>query len=146
MSEFTHHHDKIMSKFAKWKSQEATRASDVGEQREEIGALLELTGINKKAFAFVRSLDKLEADKRSDVLRSLTPMLDMFDRHWNGNATPDMLDKPLPKPTYAADLDLSDDAPEPEDDNVDDGFDEDGDPEIQEEADDFDDALARAAE
>ena len=144
MSEFTHHHDKIMSKFAKWKSQEAERASDVGEQREEIGALLELTGINKKAFAFVRSLDKLEADKRSDVLRSLTPMLDMFDRHWNGNATPDMLD--LPKPTYAADLDLSDDAPEPEDDDVDDGFDEDGDPEIQEEADDFDDALARAAE
>lgn len=85
------HERKIFALCDKIGSREQERASDVGEDREEIGAVIELTGIHKKAFAFVRSLDKMEADKRNDVLRSLTPLLKLFEGRWNASSTPDML-------------------------------------------------------
>jgi len=90
--ELSVHHDRIIGTMSAIKSNERTRASDAGEDRAEIGDLLELTGLNKKAFAFIRSIDKLEADKRDDVLRSLHPLLDLMDTHWNGQKTPDMFD------------------------------------------------------
>jgi len=90
--ELSVHHDKIVNTIEALKSNERNRASEAGEDREEIGNLLELTGLNKKAFSFVRSIDKLEADKRDDVLRSLHPLLDLMDKRWNGQNTPDMFD------------------------------------------------------
>ena len=125
--DITTHYEKIVSNFARWKSAEAERASEVGEMREEIGSVIELTGLNKKAFAFVRMLDKQEQDKRDDILRSLMPLLAMMDTHWNGNRTPDMFVEPVEpietprKPT----ADLS--------------------PEIRAESDDFDRHLAEVA-
>jgi len=114
------HYEKIVNNLARWKSGEKDRASDAGEMREEIGSMLELTGLNKKAFSFVRMLDKQEPDKREDILRSLTPLLAMMDTHWNGNKTPDMFEAPeavdpveegeaLPKPSYEPDPDLQSD-------------------------------------
>lgn len=131
--ELSVHYDKIVNSFAAWKSGERDRASDAGEMRAEIGQLLELTGLNKKAVSFVRALDKLEQDKRDAVLRSLHPLLDLMDRAWNGNRTPDMFDEQDPvepatdaprKPSYKADLDVG------------------GDPDIAAEADDFSKHLA----
>jgi len=116
--ELTVHRDKILRVMGGIKEREAGRSSEAGEDREEIGSLLELTGINKKAFSFIRALDKMAQDKRDDVLRSLDPLLEMMDRHWNGNATPDMFeateDEPveaaaLPAPSYAADFDPGED-------------------------------------
>lgn len=91
--ELSAHQDKILNAIERYKAQEAERASDAGEMREDIGNLIEFTGLNKKAFSFVRSVDKLPEDKRNDVLRSLHPLLDMMDKHWNGQSTPDMLDR-----------------------------------------------------
>ncbi len=116
------HYDKIVSSFSDWKSQERSRASEAGEMREEIGQFLELTGLNKKAVSFVRALDKLEADKRDDVLRSLTPLLEVMDRAWNGNRTPDMFEQPAVetasdaprKPSYEQDFTVEDDPVDPE--------------------------------
>ena len=90
--ELSVHHDKIVNTIEALKSNERNRASEAGEDREEIGNFLELTGLNKKAFSFVRSIDKLEADKRDDVLRSLHPLLDLMDKRWNGQNTPDMFE------------------------------------------------------
>lgn len=83
------HERKIFALCDKIGSREQERASDVGEDRAEIGAVIELTGIHKKAFAFVRSLDKMEPEKRNDVLRSLNPLLKLFEGRWN--VQPDML-------------------------------------------------------
>lgn len=123
--ELSVHQDKIVSSLNRWKSGEKQRASDAGEMREEIGSLIEFTGLSKKALAFVRMLDKQEPDKRADILRSLTPLLDMMEPVWDGQKTADM---------------FNDDAVEPGDGP---GEDEDA---IAAEADDFDKHLNEAAE
>ena len=136
--ELTVHRDKIINSFARWKQGEADRASDAGEMREEIAKVLDLTGLNKKAFSFVRMLDKQAPDKRADILRSLEPLLNLMRPHWDGSNTPDMFTE-------------NDDAVEPVEDepighNGGPSIREDADAEIAEEADDFDKALAEAAE
>lgn len=135
--EISVHHDKIINTMARLKAREADRASDTGEDRETIGAMLDLTGLNKVAFSFVRRLDKLEGDKRDDVLRSLHPLLDLMDGHWNGNRTLDMFDGAI-NPEGEDDTPFDpDDEPE-EDDDLDD--------EIADEADEFEAHLAQVAE
>lgn len=84
------HQNKIINTFDRIGSREKERASDAGEDREEIGSLLELTGLNKKALSFCRMLHKQEADKRDDIIRSLKPLLDLMEKHWQGQSTPDM--------------------------------------------------------
>lgn len=84
------HQNKIINTFDKIGSREKERASDAGEDREEIGAMLELTGLHKKAVSFCRMLHKQEPDKRDDILRSLHPLLGLMEAHWGGQSTPDM--------------------------------------------------------
>lgn len=126
------HSEKIITKLGQWKNDEASRASGAAGTREEIGVLLEQTGLNKKALSFTRALHKMPEDKREDVLRSLRPLLDLMQPFWDGQKTPDMFpedDAVEPaKPSYAADADFDEVAP--------------GDPEIAAEADDFDAHLA----
>ena len=122
------HFEKTVNSFERWKSQDASRASDVGEQREDIKQFLELTGFHKKAVSWLRALDKMEADKRDDVLRSFDELRrEILEQHWNGQKTPDFFaaepekaEKPkkAKKPTFTQDF-----TP--------------GDPEIQGEADAF---------
>jgi hypothetical protein len=86
------HFDKITGLMGRLKSNEATRASEAGEDRENIGSMLELTNLNKKAFSWNRMLDKMEPDKRDDVLRSFDALRALLEPHWEGQSTPDMLD------------------------------------------------------
>ena len=133
------HEKKIFTSFDRWNAGERERASDAGEMRQEVGELVELTGISKKALSWVRSLDKMEEDKRNDVIRSLKPLLDLFEKRWDAEGTPDFLDG-------------ADEAIEPMeegDDGVEVEFEsstEDGDPEVAEEASEFADALAELAD
>ncbi len=90
--ELSVHTDKILNTISAINGHERERASDAGEDRAEIGNLLDLTGLNKRAFAFVRMLDKQEADKRDDILRSLHPLLELMGGHWGGQGTADMFD------------------------------------------------------
>lgn len=140
--ELTVHRDKIINSFARWKQGEADRASDAGEMREEIGKVIDLTGLNKKAFSFVRMLDKQAPDKRADILRSLEPLLKLMQPHWDGSNTPDMFTD-------------NDDAVDPVEDEAprsasyqpdEELFPAAGDAEIAEEADEFEKALSEAAE
>jgi hypothetical protein len=120
--------EKIVNSIAAWRVADASRASDVGEQRDQIADLLELTNVNKKALSWIRVLDKMEADKRDDVLRSFDALREhVMQPHWDGQSTPDMFSDPpvAPvaeegprKPSYKPTLDVAD-------------------PEIAAEADDF---------
>lgn len=88
------HQNKIINTFDKIGGREKSRASEAGEDREEIGAMLELTGLNKKAVSFCRMLHKQEPEKREDIIRSLKPLLDLMEAHWDGQSTPDMFTEP----------------------------------------------------
>lgn len=138
------HHDKIINTFNKHIGHERDRASEAGADREEYGKMLELCGLNKKATGWMKALHKMEADKRDDVLRTFDALRVEMEKAWGGQKTPDMFTD-------------DDDAVEPADDepapSYDDNFDPSdelgddlGDPEIQQEADDFEAALADAAE
>lgn len=93
--ELAFHTDKIIGTFDRIGSREKERASGAGEDREEIGSLIELTGLHKKAVSFCRLLHKQEPDKRADIIRSLKPLLDLMEAHWDGQATPDMFSVPV---------------------------------------------------
>ena len=133
------HQDKILTTMADIKSNERSRASEAGDDREEIGNLLELTGLNKKALSFVRSIDKMEPDKREDVLRSLHPLLNMMDGHWNSQKTPDMFE--------TASTQAGESQADPDDDETDDEV-EDGetDPELAADDAEFESHLAEVSE
>lgn len=86
------HQAKITGLMRRVKANEADRASDAGSDREEIGQLLELTGLHKKAFGVIRSIDKMTDEKRQDCLRSLNALLELMEPVWNGQKTPDMFE------------------------------------------------------
>lgn len=115
--ELSVHFDKITGLMGRVKSREASRASEAGEDREDIGSMLELTGLNKKAFSWGRMLDKMEPEKREDVLRSFDALRDMLEPHWDGQTTPDMLDgkPPVDEADEEPEDDESEEEPEPED-------------------------------
>lgn len=133
------HQDKILTTMADIKSNERSRASEAGDDREEIGNLLELTGLNKKALSFVRSIDKMEPDKREDVLRSLHPLLDLMDKSWNGQNTADMFENAS---TLASDAQ----AGHHDDETDDEAEDDDPDPELAADEAEFESHLAEVSE
>lgn len=135
------HTDKIIGVMRRVGSNEAERASGAGEDREEIGSLLELTGLHKRAFAFVRMLDKQEPDKRDDILRSLHPLLEMMDGHWNGQRTPDMFE------TASTQAGEAQNEPDPDDEETDEEVEDDEtDPELAADDAEFEAHLAEVSE
>lgn len=108
------YHDRIINTVNSIISNERDRASDAGEDRERIGALIEQIGVNKKAMSFAKALHKMEPEKRDDTLRSFDALRAEFEKNWNGQSTPDLFaadlspaepefmdpDAELPKPSY----------------------------------------------
>lgn len=84
------HTEKLHRKIREWRGLEAARAEDVGEQRADMKDFLELTGWNKTALAWTRKLDKLDEDKRADILRSFDDLRNEMQPVWDGVSTPDM--------------------------------------------------------
>lgn len=99
------HQDKLLRKLGEWKAEDATRASEVGEQRADIKDFLELTGWNKTALSWVRKLDKLDDEKRSDIIRSFDDLRSIMDNAWGGQSTPDMFEDGDKKAAPADDFD-----------------------------------------
>ena len=147
--------DKLLKKLTEWAGLETDRASEVGLQRADMKEFLEATGWEKTALSWARRLDKMSVEKRADLLRSLDDLREILRTHWDDQSSGEMdlsgkvvpftngpADDDAPAkgnaPSYVADLDI-DDAPVSFDDAA-------GDPDIQEEADDFEAALAEAAE
>lgn len=94
--------------------EDAARASDAGESRQMIGDFLERTSLNKKAFAFSRTILKAAAKdtaKGMDIIRSVEAVLPAIRAHVAGQGTGEMELEPdepddLPKPSYAPDADF----------------------------------------
>lgn len=128
------YHDRIINTVNSILSNERDRASEAGEDRERIGALIEQAGVHKKSMAFVKMLHKQEPGKRDDILRSFDALRAEFEKNWGGQKTADMFGDDEPDenpasqggnaPSYAADLDLSDDPVSFDDDEA-------GDPDLQ---------------
>lgn len=141
--------DKLLKKLTEWAGLETDRASEVGSQRADMKEFLETTGWEKTALAWARRLDKMSAAKRNDLLRSFDDLREILRTHWDDQSSGemDLSAKVVPftngpagdddrgnAPSYAADLDIDDDEVG------------EGDSDIQDEADDFEAALADAAE
>lgn len=86
------HDRKLFDKLNQWKGEDASRASEVGEQRADIKDFLELTGWHKTALSWARKLDKLDSDKRDDILRSFDDLRRALAEKWGTDTTPDMFD------------------------------------------------------
>jgi hypothetical protein len=145
------YHDRIINTVNSIISNERDRASDAGEDREAIGTLIEQIGVNKKAMSFVKSLHKMEPDKREDTLRSFDALRGEFEKNWGGQKTADMFEKepeavdpaPLGKPSYEPDEAFAEVGIGPESDDETVPF---ADDEIAEESAAFEDHLAEVQE
>ena len=73
---------RLIAAISEFNSEDAARASDAGETREAVGAYLEATGIQKKAFSHMRAGLKLaDEQKQLDWLRSMEAMLPIVASH-----------------------------------------------------------------
>lgn len=134
-------HDALIAKIATFNNADAERASDAGTTRQQIGAFLDETNLNGKAFSVLRGLLKeKKRDKAMDMIRSLEIGLPMIKLHLGGNqpelnldsdgpddddpdfAEVDEAPAALPKPSYEPDdhfagaVDAADDLDDDQDD------------------------------
>lgn len=80
----------LHSKLNQWRSDDASRAFEAGERREDVKSFLELTGWNRVALSMIARLNKMDEDKRQDVLRSFDEMRSEMQPVWDAGDTPDM--------------------------------------------------------
>lgn len=131
-------HDELIGFIEARNREDHQRSSSAGESRNKIKEFLDETNMNSQALSWCRSImKKPDQAKAMDVIRSLEAALPMVKAHVSGQSTPDMFpddeQEPvepateLPKPSYAAQFDAM------------------GDPDIKEDADDFERHLAQAA-
>lgn len=115
-------HDHMIGKFEKWNKEDGARASSAAETRSDIGQFIENTGMNKKAASWMRMVLKAhdkDQGKAMDIITSLEKALPMIKAHVAGQGTADMFpetDEPAePAPLtvvggYASDPDIEDEA------------------------------------
>jgi hypothetical protein len=87
-------YDKLATQLGRWRESEASRASDAGEMRQEIGVFIEDHGLNKKGLSWVRALDKMPKEKRDDVLATFDSLRETMQPGWDGQKVLDF-DAPI---------------------------------------------------
>lgn len=87
-------HDVLISNMAARNAEDAERASSAGESRSAIGVFLETTGMNSKAYSWMRQIlkKKKQADQM-DIIMSLEVALPMVKAHVAGQGEADMFDE-----------------------------------------------------
>ena len=86
-------HDTLIAHVAARNNEDSIRASSAGESRQKIGEFLEDTGLNSKAYSWIRSILKQKTqEKQMDIIRSLEVARPMVKAHVAGQSTPDMFD------------------------------------------------------
>lgn len=88
--------DELITAMREFNEDDSERASDAGESRQRIGAYLEKTKLNNKAFSFFRALlrQKKETTRR-DILRSVELILPAIKAEIIATTTTDAFDTPL---------------------------------------------------
>lgn len=97
-------HDQLIGRASRHNMEDADRASSAAETRQDIGAFLESTGLNNKAYSVLRQIMKAgdkSRDKAMDVIRSLEKGLPMVKSHIGGQTTAEM---DFPEPVDEGDL------------------------------------------
>jgi hypothetical protein len=114
--------DDVLDHMLAFNKEDSERASDAGESRQRIGEFLDKTGLNNKAFAFVRMVLRVKKDeKRQDILRSMRALMPILEQQIADSGTRDAFDVPaeardlaadgFPDPTFEADMEAqADDA------------------------------------
>lgn len=131
--------DRVIAKMGQWNKEDADRASSAASTREDIGQFVEATGYHKKALSDGRKLMKMfdrNPEAAEDYLRTFEPLFEDIKNHCRGQSTPDMFDK-------------SDDAVEPMDEGdlpSEEFLAPTGNEELDQDTEDFENALAEAAE
>jgi hypothetical protein len=141
-------HDRLISFASARNEEDAERASSAGESRQLIGEFLEDTGMNGKALSWLRViLKQKKTEKAMDIIRSLEHGLPMVKQHLGGQQSEMDLDADDPPETFDPDdaelNEAADSLPGP---SYEQDFTPGGDPEIAEDADDFDRHLAEVEE
>ena len=145
-------HDRLIGFIDARNREDRERSSSAGESRQMIGEFIENTAFNGKALAFLRQIKKVALKdngqaKAADIIRSLKVGLPMIENDILGQGTADMFEGDEPEPLmdgagldyhpYLSNRAMSDDWPE-------DGQpDAPRDPQIAEDEDDFEAALAQ---
>jgi hypothetical protein len=94
----------VLERMQSFNKEDSERASDAGESRQRIGEFLEKTGINNKAFAFVRMVLRTKKDeKRQDILRSMRALMPILEQQIAEGGTKDAFDVPAAARDLAAD-------------------------------------------
>lgn len=144
--------DRLLKKLTEWAALESDRAYEVGEQRADMKEFLETTGWEKTALSWARKLDKMSIDKRNDLLRSFDDLREILRQHWDGQNSGEMAFTDTVVPFAASSAPVGGDLDDPVEVDPDaaadaeaDTWDDDGDPDIAEEADGFDANLAEVA-
>lgn len=86
-------HDQLIGRASRHNMEDSERASTAAETRSDIGTFVEATGVNKKAYSWLRQILKTgdkSQDKAMDVIRSLEKCLPMVKSHIGGQTTMDM--------------------------------------------------------
>lgn len=88
--------DELIEAMKEFNDEDSERASDAGESRQRIGAFLERTKLNNKAFSHLRMGLRIKKESaRLDWLRSLEMMLPMIAAEIKATTTTDAFDTPL---------------------------------------------------
>lgn len=88
--------DELVQAMKEFNTEDSERASDAGESRQRIGAYLEKTKLNNKAFAFFRGLLRAKKETtRRDILRSVELILPAIKAEIIATTTTDAFDTPL---------------------------------------------------
>lgn len=123
----------VLQAMQDFNTEDSERASDAGESRQRIGEFLESTGINNKAFSHCRMVLRMKKDdKRQDWLRSMRALMPLMESQIAAIGTRDAFDVPQEAVDLARQAEA---AQEPQ---------EAGNPEIAQEAAEFDAAMAEA--
>ena len=144
-------YEKFIS-FATARNQEdAERASSAGESRQKIGEFLDETGVNSQALSWSRTiLKKKKYSQQMDIIRSMEELLPLVKAKVEGGQSAmdfSGSDEQRPvDPADESDLMGHNGGPDDEEPAADPEGPEDGDPELAEEADDFDRHLSAAEE
>lgn len=128
----------VLQAMQDFNTEDSERASDAGESRQRIGEFLESTGINNKAFSHCRMVLRMKKDdKRQDWLRSMRALMPLMESQIAAIGTKDAFDVPQEAVDLARQAEAQA-AQEPQ------AVEEAGNPDIAQEAAEFDAAMAEA--
>ena len=84
--------DNLVDKLEAWKRSDSNAGTINAETRQDKGQFQNDYGVHKTSLSWIAKLDKLDDDKRDDILSSFDHLRGIIEPKWIGQSTPDMFD------------------------------------------------------